>query len=84
MTKSTTAADMKAMEARGREVMAANTWSEEARQASAEARRNKAKIGDRVRVSQGSGIDSGKEGVVAHPSEVKTDGRGIPTNISGA
>jgi hypothetical protein len=43
-----------------------------------------ASVGDRVKVSEGSGIDSGKEGTVVHHSEVKTDGRGIPTNISGA
>ena len=44
----------------------------------------KAGLGDRVKVSGGSGLDSGKEGVVVHSREVKTDGRGVPTNIKGA
>lgn len=37
-------------------------------------------IGDRVEISEGSGIDSGKEAVVVNQSEIKTDGRGVPTN----
>jgi hypothetical protein len=41
-------------------------------------------VGTRVRVSEGSGIDSNKTGVVVHPREVKTDGRLIPTNVEGA
>jgi len=36
------------------------------------------KVGTIVTVSQGSGIDSGRAGVVVDRSEVKTDGRGIP------
>jgi len=40
--------------------------------------------GTRVQVSGGSGIDSDKQGVIVDRSEVETDGRGIPTNISGA
>ena len=35
--------------------------------------------GMKVKVCEGSGLDSGKVGRVAYPSEVKTDGRGIPT-----
>lgn len=35
--------------------------------------------GMKVKVCEGSGIDSGKVGRVVYPSEVKTDGRGIPT-----
>ena len=42
------------------------------------------KPGDKVKVSQGSGLDSGKVGVVVSPQLIKTDGRGIPTNIQGA
>lgn len=44
----------------------------------------KFKPGDKVRVSPGSGTLSGKTGAVVQPREVKTDGRGIPTNIKGA
>ena len=40
--------------------------------------------GVRVKVSDGSGLDSNKTGTVVSPREVKTDGRGIPTNIEGA
>ena len=40
--------------------------------------------GARVCVGEGSGIDSGRCGVVASYRAVKTDGRGIPTNIPGA
>jgi NADPH-dependent glutamate synthase beta subunit-like oxidoreductase len=38
----------------------------------------------RVIVTHGSGTTSGKTGTVVSPREVKTDGRGIPTNIQGA
>jgi hypothetical protein len=41
-------------------------------------------IGTRVKVSDGSGIDSGKEGIIVERSRVRTDGRGVPTNIIGA
>ncbi len=40
--------------------------------------------GARVVIHHGSGVDSGKTGVIVHPREVKTDGRGIPTNIPGS
>jgi len=42
------------------------------------------KVGQRVRVSAGSGVDSNKLGTVVDKSEVETDGRGVPTNVSGA
>lgn len=42
------------------------------------------KKGDRVRVSGGSGIVSTEKGIVVDRSEVKTDGRSIPTNVQGA
>ena len=38
----------------------------------------------RVVVTHGSGTTSGKTGTVVSPREVKTDGRGIPTNVQGA
>lgn len=42
-------------------------------------------IGDRVFIEPFiSGIDSGKHGVIVAPDNVKTDGRGVPTNIPGA
>ena len=41
------------------------------------------KLGMRVRVVVGSGVDSGKAGVIVGWSQVKTDGRGKPTNIQG-
>jgi len=40
--------------------------------------------GSRVRIAHNSGVDSNKTGVVVDQREVKTDGRGIPTNIQGA
>lgn len=40
--------------------------------------------GDRVEVAINSGIDSGKSGTVENPRAVRTDGRGIPTNVDGA
>jgi len=46
--------------------------------------RGSLKVGDRVRVSEGSGVDSNREGTVVHPSEVKTRGDGVPTNVEGA
>ena len=39
------------------------------------------KVGSRVKVVSGSGLDSGKEGVIVDRSGVKTDGRGVPTNL---
>ncbi len=44
----------------------------------------KHKIGARIEVVQFSGLDSGKTGVIVSPSEVKTRGDGVPTNIPGA
>jgi hypothetical protein len=41
------------------------------------------KVGSRVKVVSGSGLDSGKEGVIVDRSNVKTDGRGVPMNLSG-
>ena len=41
-------------------------------------------LGSTRQVMFGSGIASGKTGTVVHRSEIKTDGRGIPTNIEGA
>lgn len=41
------------------------------------------KIGTRVQVCGGSGIDSDRKGTVVSRHEVKTDGRGVATNISG-
>lgn len=42
------------------------------------------RLGMKVQVSDGSGLDSNKMGTVVSPREVKTDGRGTPTNVSGA
>jgi len=39
--------------------------------------------GTKVKVSAGSGVDSGKTGTVVGWNEVKTDGRGVPTNVPG-
>ncbi len=36
------------------------------------------RIGQRVRVNAGSGLDSGKLGIVIHKSKVPTDGQGVP------
>jgi hypothetical protein len=41
-------------------------------------------VGDRVSVSGGSGLDSGKSGTIVRHTEVKTDGRGVPINVAGA
>ena len=38
--------------------------------------------GQRVKIVSGSGIDSNKEGNIRPWSEMKTDGRGIPTNLA--
>lgn len=40
-------------------------------------------IGQHVQISQGSGLDSGKTGVVVNRQVIPTDGRGIP-KIPGA
>lgn len=42
------------------------------------------KIGDTAKISHGSGIDSGKVVTIVDKSNIKTDGRGAPTNVSGA
>jgi hypothetical protein len=36
------------------------------------------KVGTRVRVSVGAGLDSGREGVIIPKRDVPTDGRGVP------
>lgn len=40
--------------------------------------------GTRVKVTHGSGVDSGKTGVIVPRNKIKTDGRSIPTNVDGA
>jgi len=40
--------------------------------------------GEKVRISGGSGVDSGKIVTVVSDDKIKTDGRGIPTNVEGA
>jgi hypothetical protein len=40
--------------------------------------------GEMAYISDGSGVDSGKIVRIVSPKEVKTDGRGVPTNIEGA
>lgn len=40
--------------------------------------------GAKAVISEGSGIDSGKQVEVVNRNLIKTDGRGIPTNVSGA
>jgi hypothetical protein len=47
-------------------------------------RRKRFAQGDAVRIGSGSGVLTGREGVIVSPTEVRTDGRGIPTNIRGA
>ena len=42
------------------------------------------KIGDSVKISEGSGLDSGKIATVVARSKIITDGRGIPKNVTGA
>jgi hypothetical protein len=42
------------------------------------------KIGSKAKISQGSGIDSGKIVTIVDRSAIKTDGRNIPTNVQGA
>ncbi len=39
--------------------------------------------GDKVRISEGSGIDSGKIVIIVSRDNIQTDGRGIPTNVEG-
>jgi hypothetical protein len=41
-------------------------------------------LGSRVRIAQGSGINSGHTGRVVSPTSVRTDRRGVPTNVRGA
>ncbi len=40
--------------------------------------------GDKVRISEGSGIDSGKIVNVVSQEVIQTDEQGIPTNVEGA
>lgn len=42
------------------------------------------KTGDKVVITEGSGVDSGKSGIVVDRSEVKTSGNLVPTNVKGA
>lgn len=42
------------------------------------------KVGNRVEIAINSGCLSGKKGIVVDQKTVKTDGRGVPTNIPGA
>lgn len=42
------------------------------------------KSGTKVKIGGGSGVDSDKTGVIVDKSEVKTDGKGVPSNIPGA
>ena len=45
----------------------------------------KFRVGERVCVGVGhSGVDSGKCGVVVDRREVRTNGRGVPTEVAGA
>jgi hypothetical protein len=41
-------------------------------------------VGQRVKIADGSGVDSNKTGVIVSKGEVKTDGRGVPVNVQGA
>ncbi len=40
--------------------------------------------GNKMKISEGSGIDSGKIVTVVDRSNIKTDGSGVPTNVQGA
>lgn len=42
------------------------------------------KPGDRVQLKDSAGVDSNKLGVIVDRSEVRTSGRGVPTNVQGA
>jgi hypothetical protein len=42
------------------------------------------KTGDHVRISVMTGTLSNKTGVIVDKREVKTDGKGVPTNVAGA
>jgi hypothetical protein len=42
------------------------------------------KYGDEVTISHNYGIDSGKQGTVLHPNKVRTNERGVPTDVPGA
>ena len=42
-------------------------------------------IGDKIEILPGSGVSSSKKyATVISKSEIKTDGKGVPTNIPGA
>lgn len=47
-------------------------------------RKNELPVGTPVRVSDGSGVNSNKVGMVVSPNEIKTNGRGVPINVDGA
>ena len=42
------------------------------------------RVGSRVQVTEGAGIDSRRVGTVVPRSVLKTDGSGIPRNVQGA
>lgn len=44
----------------------------------------KVNVGDKIQVMINSGVQSGDIGVVVNSREVKTDGRGVPTEIMGS
>lgn len=44
----------------------------------------KVNVGDKIQVMMNSGVQSGDIGVVVNSREVKTDGRGVPTEIMGS
>lgn len=46
-------------------------------------RRPRFRVGDSVRIAEGSGVLSRRTGVIVPRSEVRTDGSGVPTNIAG-
>ena len=46
--------------------------------------RTNLRVGKRVSIRYGSGTLSGKSGTIVNPREVKTDGKGVPTNVAGA
>ena len=41
-------------------------------------------MGRKVRISAGSGVDSDKIVTIVNKSNIKTDGKGVPTNVRGA
>ena len=49
-----------------------------------DAKNIKLQPGVRVKVVDGSGIDSNKTGIIVSPREVRTNGSGVPINVQGA